>query len=180
MTRLIIPLILFFLVELYTFFALRTLTKNKYVLVIYWLLFIVVCSIIIYNMYLVSNEGKFSLNTGYTIALMLTYFVPKAFVFVPLFGEDIYRFFAGLTNFFTQDSSFSESIPSRRKFISQIALGVAAIPFAGFLYGVFKGKYDFRVITQQIEFDDLPDAFDGYRITQISDVHSGSFDNIKK
>ena len=111
---------------------------------------------------------------------MLTYFVPKLFILLPLFVEDIYRFFAGITNYFTQDTTVSEAIPARRKFISQIALGIAAIPFAGFLYGVLKGKYDFRVITQQVEFDDLPDAFDGYRITQISDVHSGSFDNIEK
>jgi len=131
-------------------------------------------------MYIVFNESRFSLNTGYAIALLLTYFVPKLFVFIPLFAEDIYRFFAGITNFFTQDTTVKEAIPSRRKFISQIALGIAAIPFASFVYGVFKGKYDFRVITQTIEFDDLPDAFDGYRITQISDVHSGSFDNVEK
>lgn len=181
MARLFIPFLLFFIVELYTFFALRTLTKNKMVLVAYWLLFVVVCLIIVYNMYIVYNENRFSLNTGYAIALMLTYFVPKVIVFFFLFAEDIFRFFAGIANYFSLDSrSVSEAIPSRRKFISQVALGIAAIPFAGFLYGVFKGKYDFRVITQPIEFDDLPDAFDGYRITQISDIHSGSFDNTEK
>ena len=181
MARLFIPFLLFFIVELYTFFALRTLTKNKMVLVAYWLLFVVVCLIIVYNMYIVYNENRFSLNTGYAIALMLTYFVPKVIVFFFLFAEDIFRFFAGIANYFSLDSrSVSEAIPSRRKFISQVALGIAAIPFAGFLYGVFKGKYDFRVITQPIEFDDLPDAFDGYRITQISDIHSGSFDNFEK
>jgi predicted MPP superfamily phosphohydrolase len=31
-----------------------------------------------------------------------------------------------------------------------------------------------------LHFDDLPEAFDGYRITQISDIHSGSFDDREK
>ena len=31
-----------------------------------------------------------------------------------------------------------------------------------------------------MEYDDLPEAFDGYQITQISDIHSGSFDNKEK
>ena len=32
-------------------------------------------------------------------------------------------------------------------------------------------------IRETLYFDDLPDAFDGFTITQISDIHSGSFDN---
>ena len=71
-------------------------------------------------------------------------------------------------------------MPSRRKFISTIAIGLAAIPFAGLLYGMYKGRYNFRVLKYTLYFEDLPDAFDGYRISQISDVHSGSFDNKNK
>ena len=46
--------------------------------------------------------------------------------------------------------------------------------------GVTIGKYNYKVIKQRIFFPDLPDAFDGFTITQISDVHSGSFDNPEK
>ncbi|WP_375239213.1 metallophosphoesterase [Aurantibacter sp.] len=180
MLRFLIPFILLLLLEVYTFFALKTLTKSKFVLVAYWVVFVIVIAIVYYQFNIVQSQSRFSLNTGYAIALLLTYFVPKAIVFIFLFGEDIFRFFATLANYFSLDLSVKEAIPSRRKFVSQIALSIAAIPFAGFLYGVFKGKYDFRVITQQIEFDDLPNEFDGYRITQISDIHSGSFDNIEK
>ena len=71
-------------------------------------------------------------------------------------------------------------VPSRRKFVSQIALGLAAIPFTSLLYGMYRGKYNFRVLNYTLYFDDLPSAFDGYRLTQISDIHSGSFDNPDK
>ena len=59
-------------------------------------------------------------------------------------------------------------------------MGIAAIPFSALLYGMYRGKYNFKVLKYNLEFDDLPNAFDGYQITQISDVHSGSFDNSKK
>ncbi|RYU91718.1 metallophosphoesterase [Mucilaginibacter terrigena] len=44
---------------------------------------------------------------------------------------------------------------------------------------MLRGKYDYKVHRQTIYFDDLPDAFDGFTITQLSDIHSGSFDNVK-
>ncbi|MDX1772721.1 hypothetical protein DFR65_101283 [Oceanihabitans sediminis] len=174
----LIPLVL--LLEFYTFSALRTLTRNKFVLIGFWVLFAVVCAVSYYQMYLVQKDGKFSLNTGYTVALFLTYVVPKLFVFAFLFTEDIVRVFETAFHYFKSDNTIKEAIPSRRKFVSQLALGVAAIPFAGFLYGVIKGKYNFKVIKQQVVFEDLPASFDGYTITQISDVHAGSFDNKEK
>jgi predicted MPP superfamily phosphohydrolase len=48
------------------------------------------------------------------------------------------------------------------------------------IYGMTKGKYNYKVIHQTLFFPDLPDAFDGFKITQISDVHSGSFDDAEK
>jgi predicted MPP superfamily phosphohydrolase len=59
-------------------------------------------------------------------------------------------------------------------------MGIAAIPFISILYGITKGKYNFKVLKYTLYFDDLPTAFDGYQISQISDIHSGSFDNKEK
>jgi predicted MPP superfamily phosphohydrolase len=44
---------------------------------------------------------------------------------------------------------------------------------------VTAGKYDFRLRKQTLYFEDLPEAFDGFTITQISDLHVGSFDDKK-
>jgi predicted MPP superfamily phosphohydrolase len=54
---------------------------------------------------------------------------------------------------------------------------VAAVPFTAFFYAMLKGKYDYRIHRETLYFSDLPDAFDGFTITQLSDIHSGSFDN---
>jgi hypothetical protein len=45
------------------------------------------------------------------------------------------------------------------------------------LYGITKGKYDFKVKRVRLAFENLPEAFEGFRIVQISDIHSGSFDD---
>ncbi|MFV0238006.1 MAG: metallophosphoesterase [Flavobacteriales bacterium] len=74
----------------------------------------------------------------------------------------------------------ASELPARRKFISQLALGIATIPFLGVLHGIIVGKYNFRVLYKTLYFDDLPDEFDNFTITQISDIHSGSFDNKEK
>ena len=65
-------------------------------------------------------------------------------------------------------------------FKSTFAVSVAVIPFAAFLYGIINGKYRYTVHRHELFFKDLPNAFNGFTITQISDVHSGGFHNKKK
>ena len=93
--------------------------------------------------------------------------------------EDLLRVPQAIYHYFI-DSKGEQHWPSRRKFISQLAIGLAAIPFASLLIGMIRGKYNYKVLHYALEFDDLPEAFDGYTLTQISDIHSGSFDNAKK
>lgn len=99
-------------------------------------------------------------------------------VFVLLF-EDVARLLQGV--FGVVSNSTSEGfLPSRRKFISQLAIGLAALPFASLLVGMIRGKYNYKVLHYSLTFNDLPEAFDGFQLTQISDIHSGSFDNPDK
>lgn len=109
------------------------------------------------------------------VILML---VPKlVFAFI-LLGQDAMRLFGTGVNYaLKQTNAEGGYMPDRRVFISQLGLGLAAIPFAGIIYGMLKGKYDYTVHRHQIFFKDLPDAFDGLTITQLSDIHAGSFDN---
>jgi uncharacterized protein len=135
--------------------------------------------------YIVYQLTNFDRSVGQTPKTMLTFglllllYIPKLLVTIILFSEDIFRFFAGIIGLFAKNTE-SGFLPERRKFVSQVALGVAAIPFASFLYGMLKGKYNFKVIKQTLFFPDLPEAFDGTTITHISDIHSGSFDDAEK
>jgi predicted MPP superfamily phosphohydrolase len=110
--------------------------------------------------------------------MMITILIPKLFILTVLLGEDIIRFLQKIISLL--GSSPTKPISGRRKFISQLALVLAAIPFTSFLYGIIQGRYNYKVLKYQLSFKDLPDTFDGFTITQISDIHSGSFTNKEK
>ncbi|MEM0999153.1 MAG: metallophosphoesterase [Bacteroidota bacterium] len=118
--------------------------------------------------------------TNLLTGLTLTFFVTKLTFAVFLFGEDLVRgvVWVGqqIAALFRSDGE-AVSLASRRKFVGQIGLVVAAIPFSGFFYGFVRGIYDFKVHRMRLAFPDLPPAFAGFRIVQISDIHSGSFAN---
>ncbi|WP_299096087.1 metallophosphoesterase [Winogradskyella sp.] len=179
MTRWIIFIIVYILLTVYGFQAIKTVTKQTWI----HYLFIAIAVVVVGNFILqfaVVNEGRV-LNPlkSYAFGFLLT-FMSLNLVLVPiLLGEDIIRGIFGLYDKFIAKKEVFY-IPGRRKFISQIGLGLAAIPFASLLYGMYKGKYNFRVLNYTLHFEDLPEAFDGYRLTQISDIHSGSFDNKEK
>jgi predicted MPP superfamily phosphohydrolase len=65
----------------------------------------------------------------------------------------------------------------RRNFTSKLALGMAAIPLGTMLYGILKTAYDFKIHRPRIKFNNLPAAFNGFKIVQLSDIHTGSLQN---
>ena len=179
MIRWIVFLMFVIILEIYAFQAFKTLIKSKWFFVFYYVTSAIALFYIIYQLYHFDRSVGQTPQTMMTFGLLLLLYVPKLLLTIILFGEDIVRFFAGLFGVITKSGS-DGFLPERRKFVSQIALGIAAIPFASFLYGITIGKYNYKVIRQTLFFPDLPDAFDGTTITHISDVHSGSFDDAEK
>lgn len=176
--RWIIFSIIYILLVFYGFQAIKTVTKNPWM---QWL-FIVIALIVIGNFIIqfsIATDGRvLTPLKSYAFGFLLAFMAFNLVLIPILFGEDIIRSIFGLYDKYITKEPYA--MPSRRKFISQIAIGLAAIPFASLLYGMYKGKYNFRVLNYTLHFDDLPEAFDGYRITQISDIHSGSFDDKEK
>tara|TARA_R100000935_G_scaffold36196_1_gene57143 strand:+ start:282074 stop:283291 length:1218 start_codon:yes stop_codon:yes gene_type:complete len=175
--RWIIFIAIYIAIDIYAFQSVRTVTSNKWLYGLYALSSIAILVLFVYA--LNSGQARTNPKMAYIFGFFLAFFVPKLLLIIFLFGEDIVRLFVGLfAKIGGNEAKFY--LPSRRKFISSIALGVAAIPFASLLYGMIQGKYNYKVLKYALEFDDLPEAFDGYTLTQISDVHSGSFDNKEK
>ncbi|NQW41492.1 MAG: metallophosphoesterase, partial [Cryomorphaceae bacterium] len=69
----------------------------------------------------------------------------------------------------------SNGWPERRKALSWIAVGLGTIPFLGILDGWQFGRSRYRTKQHTAFIPGLPEAFRGFRIVQISDIHSGSF-----
>jgi len=178
--RFVILCALFLFIEFYSYQAFRTLIKVRWALVSYQVISLLLLIFIIYSFTQFDRSVGQTKQTMFTMGLMLLVYVPKIVLTLVMFGEDIFRIGASILNYFIYNTPRKEMMPDRRKFVSQIALGLAAVPFLSLIYGIFEGKYNFKVFKQTVFFPDLPDAFDGFKITQISDVHSGSFDNPEK
>jgi hypothetical protein len=74
-------------------------------------------------------------QTMVTMGLLLLVYVPKIVLLVFMLGEDIFRVGAGSINYF-DDNERADFLNSRRKFVSQMALGLAAVPLLSLIYGI--------------------------------------------
>lgn len=176
MLRLLLPLGILLAIDLYFFQIVRVISSElpfrvrAVVQVVFWTFNVLAYSSILWAAY---KESIPNYVRYYLFSLLLVLLVPKLFAIVVLMGEDLFRAARGMTGLFAaNDQPF---LSDRRKFVSQAALTVAAIPFTTMIYGMIRTAFHLQVRRTTIWYDDLPKAFDGITIAQISDLHSGSF-----
>lgn len=175
-TFLVSIFVLYFLLAYYASKSLKTLKAPRWLRYTYAIITIAIIVLMAYHWF---GKGKtvWSAPQQYAVAAFLIWFIVNLVTSIVLFAEDITRLLRWL---FTKKRGNTSHMPSRRKFVSALGWGLAAIPFASLLYAIFQGKYNYKVLKYTLYFPNLPKAFDGYRITQISDIHCGSFDNYDK
>ena len=186
LTRFVIITLIWIIVDFYCFQAVKTVTLNfnptnaSIIKWTYWIFDILLITTIL----LLAASGKFTHGPNKAMSvlfgLMILSLAPKVIVLPFLLVEDIVRILQGTYTWAASLASGKNSgnfFSDRRKFVSQVGLGLASIPFFGIIYGLVKGKYEYRVHKVKLTFKDLPEAFHGFKITQLSDIHSGSFDD---
>jgi predicted MPP superfamily phosphohydrolase len=72
-----------------------------------------------------------------------------------------------------------EGAITRSAFLAKVALGLSAIPAITLVYGIVANAYNYQFKKLSIKFPNLPKSFDGFKIVQLSDIHSGSFTQTK-
>ncbi|MBC8054067.1 MAG: metallophosphoesterase [Sphingobacteriaceae bacterium] len=142
---------------------------QRFVYLMFWTGSVSLLAAFVFNFYKAIPTGKFTLLFNIVFNAFLTIFITKLVFVLVLFFEDLYRIGASVLAYY----------PPRSTLVSQVALLLAAIPFFSFLFGVTRGKYHYKVRRTIVYLDDLPSKFEGFTITQISDVHSGSLDSVK-
>lgn len=168
---------IFLFLEIYIFQAIRTLTDNFWVRLGYIVLSLAVYGVFAYEVSHFQRSDRSTERAQITISLFLIFILPKIFIVLFLLVDDIFRtggYLVGLTkpteNFF----------PERRKFLSLMGLGLGGVLSALFIDGITFGKYRHKVRRVKVKFANLPKSFKGYKVIQISDVHSGSFSDPSK
>lgn len=167
--------ILFFLLSAYSLSGLQAVARQPYVSTVFW--FVVSLSVFALG-YALQGMRSRGMGSFFKIAthVFLILFVSELFFAAVLFSGDVYRLFAGLFQFSVQHRF---SVPTRNPYLVGLAISIFITTIALFIYGIWKGKYAYQVIHHTLTFRDLPEAFDGFTLTQISDVHAGSFTDAK-
>ena len=153
--------ILFFLLNRYVLSGLQVYTLNPLLSLTFWL---VVALIVLALIYAINRINTLGMGTFFKIAThaFLIWLTASLIFAITLLLGDAYRLIAGTP---------------RNLYWVEFATALFVVTVGIFVYGMIRGKYAYRVIKHSLYFKELPEAFDGFTITQISDVHAGSFNN---
>ena len=175
-------------VEYYSFVALRTVIRNTSGAWHLWIfLFYAVLTIgTLWSLYAFPHWARTEWPSSimkYLVNILIGIFLGKVLIAAIMLLGDILLL---IPNGFKLLTSFGKSTPdvtaggsrfiSRFTFISQMALLLGAALSSGLVYGM-TNRYRYKIRRVKLPLGDLPEAFKGLRIAQISDVHSGSFDD---
>lgn len=159
--RLPLIFLLWLITDLYFYQALQTLVSSDTLRWGYWLIDLLLMGGIVAVIFTQRGSRIQQTLIAWLMGLMLLAFIPRLFSLPVLLVEDLTRLFRGF--------------PPRLPWVSELTIGVAAALFLFVLFGITRGRHFYRVRRETLYFPDLPKAFDGFTISQITDVHSGSF-----
>jgi len=169
------------LAEWYGYLAVRTATQHfspnarRVAAVVYWLLTV--------GSWMIAGWAGSTRQTGntqlksYLMSLPVLLLGAKLLLFIPLLLEDVTRLGRWALSAATRPAGVAAEAIPRSEFLAKLALGIGAIPFFALLWGMAKGGTDYTVRRMTLHYPNLPPAFDGFKVLQISDLHTGSFNS---
>lgn len=195
LSRVIILVLILFAIDLYVFQGVRFLVQGKAVQIQrimtigFWSITVLSLSTIILGQFIDWHTWPKFLRT-IIFSLIVILYLSKILILVFLLLDDVVRLFRWLgiwtgrqiNNSSPQTAEVGIRV-SRLDFLVKLGFVIAAVPFVSMIYGMIGGAYDYRIRNVKLKFPGLPSGFDGFRIVQISDLHTGSFmstDPLKK
>ncbi len=184
-SRFLLIIALMLVIDFYFFQSVLTLLRNSSpskrstVIYIYWGFTIFSVALLLVNFIYPFREWNQYIRiyvVAFIAGAMICKFVGSFF----LLTDDIIRLFRWIGTYLFPTTAPDPANPhsiSRLKFMSQIAITMAAIPYLSLIYGMIKSGFDIRVKNIKLKIAQLPDSFEGLKIVQISDIHCGSFTN---
>ncbi len=119
------------------------------------------------------SRARVAIIVGLAYLFLIAYSYPTTIGQGHTFGVGFYR--RTTQRRVTADSEVAAPSPSRRHFLQHASLLVSATPFVAAGYGLLYGRLDVEIVRQRIRLARLPKAFEGFRISQLSDIHMGPF-----
>lgn len=174
-------------VDFYVFQSLRLVTvglpqrSRLLIHAIYWS-FTVVAVLLFLLIPMVGFESIPKFIRTYVFAIVVGFFIAKLVASLFFLIDDLRRIlqWGGTKTIQLVNGKGVESGESisRSVFLSWLGVGVGSGLFGSLLYG-FGNKYKYKIEKRKVISNKLPDAFKGLKIVHISDIHSGSLDDVQ-
>jgi predicted MPP superfamily phosphohydrolase len=179
-TVLLFTLILFFLIDLYVYSGIKVLTSDvstnlrKIIHTIYWMY-----SIFIFVVFFFMYKGAYTqwapIIRTIVFGSMMIFFTTKLVFALFLLVDDVQRFVRWMVLFIPTYNNGQGEVITRNQFLVKVGAYASLVPLVGMTYGVLFGAHKYTVHKVKLKLANLPDAWKGLKIVQISDIHSGSF-----
>ncbi|MGM9509823.1 metallophosphoesterase [Larkinella sp. GY13] len=182
------------LIDWYVFQAIKTVTRSatentqRIVSMLYWG-FTGVTIVTYLTMQLLPPDAVGRVARGFIWTAILIPYFSKVFAVLFIFVDDLGRFVRWVASLFyspdiraavndtSQPDIPATNVIPRSEFLMKTALIAGAVPLVAFTYGIVSGAHDYRIRRIRLSLKNLPSGFDGIKIAQLSDIHSGSFFN---
>ena len=177
MSRLFILIAIMLALDAYTFLALRTwLAKysagtRRTAYLVYWGLSVLCFAFLLLNVFELTESWSDGLKV-YSRAVVFILYLSKVPIVFFLLLDDLRRALTWLIN---RISPVTERDTSRSRFLAKTALVAGGVPLVTLTYGMVRNAYRYRRFAVDVPVKNLPKALEGFRIVQISDMHSGSW-----
>lgn len=179
-------ILIMLLLDWYVFQAIRMVTQGaspkwrNTIFGLYWGVTLASVIVFLLGSFIHISDWPKQLRT-YVVATLLGIFIAKFIAAVFFLIDDIRRliYWGGGTVYYKYiaNEPFEAGKISRSAFMSWLGLGIGTTLFGTMLMG-YGNKYKYQVRRIKLHFPHLPEAFRGLKIVQLSDIHSGSLDNI--
>jgi predicted MPP superfamily phosphohydrolase len=168
--------------EWYFIQALKTIsidyTPNKRKYLLWFAYSLALCSLLLFATSAFYPPPEWNNTMRFIAAIFLILLICKILGCVFLLVDDLIRLVKWIIYKFSGNTPTAENTGtpiSRLKFMSYLAVTFTVIPAFSFIYGMVRGAYKYRVHKVKVTSPNLPEAFDGFKIVQLSDMHCGSF-----
>jgi uncharacterized protein len=186
--RIVIFIIILLLIDLYAYqafrFAARKFSQNtiRWIRTIYWLISCFCFVLIAFTQFTDWHSWNKYFRT-YGLAVLIISILPKIILAFFVLFDDLVRFLRWISlkisSWFKKpeamDTVHGTKTQSRSDFIIRTGLVVASLPFFSMIYGMAFNAYNYKIRRIKLILPDLPASFDGFKIVQVSDIHTGSF-----
>lgn len=182
----VLVILVFALIEYYSYTAIRFAVRSvkppykTYITIAYILITVIWFGVLLSFPVLRTAEMSKTMRNvliSFTMGLMIT----KILIAVILLIDDVRRGVFLLAGLFYGKESMPAMVQSgmtRSDFLARFALLFGGTIFSSMLYGM-SNRYNYKIKKVDLSFDNLPEAFKGLKIIQISDIHSGSLNDAK-